>query len=88
MKEYTDKQLLQMSKTELVEKYRLLEMGKADLLEKYRELESSIKEEQGSDEHIAVDNITAEINVELLAEQIAEALRKSNAHAMRKVGSF
>ena len=74
MKEYTDKQLLQMSKTEL--------------LEKYRELEASIKEEQGSDEHIPVDNVTAEINVELLAEQIAEALSKSNAAAMRKVGSF
>lgn len=74
MKEYTDKQLLQMSKTEL--------------LEKYRELEASIKEEQGSDEHIPVDNVTAEINVELLAEQIAEALRKSNVEAMRKVGLF
>lgn len=74
MKEYTDKQLLQMSKTEL--------------LEKYRELEASIKEEQGSDEHIAVENTTTNINVELLAEQIAEALSKSNAAAMRKVGSF
>lgn len=72
MKEYTDKQLLQMSKTEL--------------LEKYRELEASINvvEEAASPEPIK----EVEINVELLAEQIAEALRKSNVEAMRKVGSF
>lgn len=72
MKEYTDKQLLQMSKTEL--------------LEKYRELEASINVVT---EAVSPDPIQeTSINVELLAEQIAEALRKSNAEAMRKVGSF
>lgn len=85
MKEYTDKQLLQMSKT--------------DLVKEYRELEASIKEDKtecmtydeweakyGSEKSEPIKEV--EINVELLAEQIAEALRKSNADAMRKVGSF
>ncbi len=72
MKEYTDKQLLQMSKTEL--------------LEKYRELEASINVVE---EAVSPDPIQeTSINVELLAEQIAEALSKSNAAAMRKVGLF
>lgn len=87
MKEYTDKQLLQMSKTDLVKVYRELE---ASITEGNEECMTYDEwQEKYATEGTSLDPIQeTSINVELLAEQIAEALSKSNAEATRKVGLF